>query len=212
MSYTSGFEPCELHELIPDENVVSNVVSKVIDSSPGPDGVPHSAYRAHANITVALLLAFIACLFTSDFELLPTLLVSYMGFLPPKRFTLSKSGIKIYEAPHVRPLSLSNSFVKLLAVCLKVTLCKIVDSRIHFTQKCISGRSLLDNVILLDACMHKCAMLSLPFAAAFFWDFSSAFPSLARSQLPLAGSASSRDSVSLHHCAPKVVPTQSPLY
>ena len=111
------------------------------------------------------------------------LLLSYLVFLPKKLFTVASSGTKIYKALNLRPLSLSNTFIKLISICLKVKLCNILDSRIHRFQKCISGRSLLDNIINIDGKMHKFAALKLPNSVAIFFDFVNAFPSVLQSYL-----------------------------
>ena len=66
---------------------------------------------------------------------------------------------------------MSNTFVKILAAGLKLTLCRLVDSRLHPAQKCISGRLMMDNVLLVDIAMHCLAISGSAWAPAFFFDF-----------------------------------------
>ena len=106
-----------------------------------------------------------------------------MVFLPRNKYTISPDGIKVYKASEVRPLDLSNTFVKIIACTLKVLLCKVADQHIHHSQKCIAGRNILDNVILVDTTTHLFAIEKLQRAIAIFLDFVSAFPSLAHSFL-----------------------------
>ena len=61
---------------------------------------------------------------------------------------------------------------------MKICLCNLVDNSVHIAQKCISGRNLIDNVILLDTLMHFLAIADPNLAACLLFDFSSAFPSL----------------------------------
>ena len=52
-------------------------------------------------------------------------------------------------------LTLSVTFTKLLCLALKYCICRLVDSRLHASQRCVPGRNILENVLLVDAAMHK---------------------------------------------------------
>ena len=61
---------------------------------------------------------------------------------------------------------------------MKCKICNRFNHRLHKFQKCIAGRSIIENVVLLDAFMHFLALLDLPFAAAILFDMINAFPSV----------------------------------
>ena len=104
--------------------------------------------------------------------------MAFIVFIPRKTFSVTGSGLKVYHPKDTRPISLSNTFTKLIAITLKAALCNIVDAKITLAQKCVAGRNLLENVVALDTAMHIFAIKGLPFAAGFLWDFFSAFPSV----------------------------------
>ena len=159
------------------------MVIKASDSACGPDNMPYSAYKLDVSLTVALLHVFIKEMLTDDFVFADWIVSAFMVFLPTKSFAVSPAGLKIYYASSVRPLSLSNTFPKLVACALKFTLCEIVDSKSSHTQKCITGRSMVDNVILLASAMHEFAIGDSSSPCAVFFDFRIAFPSVSHAYL-----------------------------
>ena len=152
-------------------------------SAVGPDGCPYSMYQACPLFTALLLQVFIMGLLVGTLMLEPSLTCAFLVFIPKKVFSISDTGLKVYRAGDVRPISLSNTFSKLLASCLKFTLCKVVNSLVHISQKCIPGRNLLDNVIALDAAMHMLSVSHINNCIAIFLDFRAAFPSVAHAYI-----------------------------
>jgi len=59
----------------------------------------------------------------------------------------------------------------------------MIDSKIHPAQKCIAGRSMLENVLRIDTLMHYMSIAGFAKAAAIFFDFKAAFPSIAHQYL-----------------------------
>ena len=172
-----------LDALLPDRKIVEQALLRARDSATRPDGAPYSAWKAIPSVAIALVLALISLIFKSDEELEQSLLLAFMVFLPKKSFGLTPSGLRLYCAANLRPLSLSNTLIKIVCSSLKICLCTLVDSNIHVAQKCISGRNLVDNVILLDTFMHFLAISDPLLAACLLFDFSSAFPSLSHEYL-----------------------------
>ncbi len=179
LACVSDFAACGSCDLLPDQQIAESVVGRARDSATGPDGRPYSSYRACPEVSAWLVACFCYWLFQDGFELEQSLLLSFMVFLPKKKFTFGPGGIKIFAPGSTRPLSLSNTFLKLVSICFKIRVCEIVDQRIHVSQKCIAGRNLLDNVLLLDAMMHKLSISDPDNALAIFFDLANAFPSVA---------------------------------
>ena len=125
-----------------------------------------------------MIQAMCVSLLSPSFDIDSTLMLAFMAFLPKKAYSLVNS-IRVYHPRDTRPLSLSNTFIKLVCCVLKVLICNIVDSKIHHSQKCIAGRFLLENVVRLDAFMHMFAIDGSPFAAGLLFDQAAAFPSVA---------------------------------
>jgi len=179
------FCKCDIKDLTPDSGVVQSVIERSRDTSVGPDGIPYSCYKTCLSISVPLLLAFLQLLLCSNICLEQALVVAFMVFLPKKSYNTLPGGMKLYRGDCLRPLSLSNCFIKLAVTAMRVCLCRIVDSKIHRFQKCIAGRQILENVIEVDTAMHTFSINSKvkDTAAAMFFDFLAAFPSVAHEYL-----------------------------
>jgi len=173
-----GFASCELDTLLPSKEDAHNVLDRVTDSGVGPDLLPYSVYKVCPDISVALILSFVDFLVAGNGELALSFLIAFMVFLPKKSFAQTPSGLRLYKAENTRPLSLSNTLIKLVLTCMKLKLCQFIDARIHRFQKCISGRNLLENVLKLDAVMHIWSTIVDADAAALLFDFVAAFPSV----------------------------------
>ena len=172
-----------LDALLPDKVVVEQALLRAKDSATGPDGAPYSAWRAIPSVAIALVLALIHFIFRTDTDIEQSLLLAFVVFLPKESFGRTPSGLRLYRAENLRPLSLSNTLLKIVCSSLKICLCSLVDNSVHIAQKCINGRNLIDNVILLDTFMHFLAISDPLLAACFLFDFSSAFPSLSHDNL-----------------------------
>jgi len=178
-----GLLACDLDQVRPVACDVAAVLENVHDSGVGPDLLPYSAYLPCFNLSVAMILVMINCLLFDESPIDMSLLLAFLAFLPKKSFSMTPCGLKLYKAENTRPLSLSNTFIKLVLTSFKVCLARCVNPRMHKFQKCIAGRSLLDNVILLDSMMHQFAITHGDTSGALFWDFVAAFPSVAHGYL-----------------------------
>ena len=159
------------------------VLKSARNSAVGPDGRPYSMYQACTLFTAVLLQVFIIGLLDGSLMLEPSIVCAFLVFIPKKVFSISDTGIKVYRSRDVRPISLSNTFTKFIAACLKLTLGRIVNTLVHKSQKCIPGRNLLDNVIALDAAMHVLSVSHINNSIAIFFDFRAAFPSVAHAYI-----------------------------
>ena len=63
-----------------------------------------------------LVFAFLTLLCFSEEDLDPQLLLSFLVFLPKKTFLTTPSGLKVYAPLNLRPLNLSNTFIKIIAL------------------------------------------------------------------------------------------------
>ena len=53
-------------------------------------------------------------------QLLDWVACAYIVFLAKKRYKTGPNGLRIYEARNLRPLSFSNTFLEILAACLRL--------------------------------------------------------------------------------------------
>ena len=135
---------CSLDDILPGEDEAKWAIAKSKDSGLGPDGLAYSAYRACIGISTALIIALVHFLVFDTGQLAPHFLLSYMVFLQKKSYSYIPSGLKLYKALNLRPLSLSNTIVKLITTTLRIKLANHIGPQIHVAQKCLSGRNLLD--------------------------------------------------------------------
>jgi len=159
-------------------------------SSPGPDGVPYAAWRrlgplavdtlhaaalelASAQGAASLLSAFpLDGNGNTDFDL------AILVFIP-KKVDREVNGIRYCEPGDVRPLAIVNTDNRLMANAVRCRVEPLLEKAISAAQRgFLLGRSMLQNVVELD-CEMRAASLQRERAAAVFFDFAAAFPSLA---------------------------------
>ena len=153
------------------------------NSAPGPDGITFRAWRALGDFGVSILYDAFTAL-TAD-DALSTLdrdwqdfNSSLLVFLPKKPSGETEEGIMVYEAANTRPLNITNADNRL--ICSAVRLCiepQLSPGAAREQRGFIKGRSMLANVIDIEAAMLRHAFDS-PAAAAVFFDFDAAFPSV----------------------------------
>ena len=94
--------------MLPDKQEVAIALERAVDSAVGPDATPYSAWRATPNVTIAIVLALLSMIFSSNCLIDQSILLAYMVFLPKNSFGLTPSGLRPYSAENLRlPLSLS---------------------------------------------------------------------------------------------------------
>ena len=164
------------------------VVSHTSDSGCGPDGVPYSAWKYAGEQTHRVLYewyrAWLGGLRLSD-DANHALLA-----LIPKQAEPQDATHGLYRHPkNLRPLSLSNTDVKLLALALSAVVAPTLPAWARTEQKgFISGRLITQNVIDIESHAIQAALRTslgpgpeqLCNPVAVFFDFGAAFPSLAQ--------------------------------
>ncbi len=108
---------------------------------------------------------------------------SHLCCLPTKAYGPLADGTAYFSPAHTRPLAIGNCDNRLIAnavrLCYEDTLASAISS---MQQGFLPGRSLLRNVVSVDAQMRESALRGGD-PAAIFYDFHSAFPSLSQTFL-----------------------------
>ena len=158
----------------------------LVDSCPGPDGVPYSCWcHLPAGLRPTLHTAYVAWM--SGMQL-PSEANIALLILIPKCDMNSVGGDSIHSAAsQMRPLSLCNSDVKIL----EIALCRAMEGRVeqwaHASQRgFLRGRSMLQNILDVETrslvyAHEQYGLLERPVAILF--DFANAFPSLSQAFL-----------------------------
>eukprot|EP00973_Karenia_brevis_P083097 11521719-Karenia_brevis.AAC.1 len=93
-------------------------------------------------------------------------------------------GSKLCWPNNLRPISLSNTCIKIVASLLAIPLNYVATHCIHRAQRGgIQGRQLIDNILDIEAKALEYAMTRLKGCGAVFLDIRQAFPSLGRPYL-----------------------------
>ncbi len=176
---------CSLEEVLPSEDDCACAIDGSGNCACGPDGVPYSFFRKYKAATIEIIMLLLSFLFLGDPNaMLPDFLVAaFLVFLPKKSFSRLPNGLRLYSAKSLRPITLSNSIIKLVAAAMKISLGRVVSGSIHWSQRCLHGRFLLDNVLLIDDAMHRLAVASGHVAGGVLLDMAVAFPSVAHNFL-----------------------------
>ena len=191
-----------LHPLLADptcwrirrEDIV-NAIDRTSKSAPGPDGIPYAAWRALGPLAHDTLFAAAQALEASDgLDHLAAACpldevgqsafnAAVMVFLQKKEPLISAAGVAYTKASDLRPLSIVNTDNRLLANALRLRIEPLLSQVISTMQQgFLPGRSLLKNVIDVDAAMREVAFEQDDPAAVFF-DFQAAFPSISHAFL-----------------------------
>ena len=170
---------------------VEAAIARTSRSAPGPDGIPYSAWRALGPLGVEVLYdvaqelegaegrAALLGTFPLDASGQTDFNAAVMIFIPKKQLLISDSGIEYTRAADLRPLSIVNTDNRLVANAMRLRIEPLLEQAIsQWQQGFLPGRSLLRNVVNVDARMREVAYLAED-PAAIFYDFEAAFPSLA---------------------------------
>ena len=153
------------------------------NSSPGPDGIPFSAWRACQYLAAPILFNALHQITTDggldilerdyqDFN------ESILTFLPKKTDDYDEMGTPIYAAANTRPLNITNTDNRILANAVRLKIEPLIAPEISEAQRgFISGRSMLANVVDIDSGMQHTS-LKYEHGLAMFPDFAAAFPSV----------------------------------
>jgi hypothetical protein len=169
---------------------VRRAIAMAGSSSPGPDGIPYSAWRRLGPLAVDVLHGALTELSAEEGQ--DSLLAAFpldssgntvfneatMVFIP-KKVDHEAHGIRYNEPNEVRPLSIVNTDNRLMANAVRLRVEPLLAKAISPAQRgFLPGRSMLHNVLELDGEMRS-ASLQAERPAAVFFDFAAAFPSLA---------------------------------
>ena len=181
LDYFLGFVPSVPHqikwELSYDD--FRDLLCRLSHSSPGPDGVPYGAWM-HAGPVASdvVFRLYLSVLhdggdLPSDFNLFRT------AFIPKSEFFEDEAVVSC-DADKLRLIACSNTDAKLLALCLNSPMSELCARVVSPQQRgFVSGRAAHDNIIELEAAMLSASSTSVRSAAAVFFDFANAFPSIA---------------------------------
>jgi hypothetical protein len=163
-----------------DQSTFKAVLSTLCDSSPGPDGLPYSAWQ-HADETVTDCLYAAFCDFAAGEALPSDFNFGHLVFIPKGE----EDGDPVQVRRHVsdvRPISLSDTCSKLFANMINEKLTKLAKATVLPQQRgFVRGRSLIDNVLEIEAMALRLAKFFVDHSGLVLFDFKAAFPSLAHS-------------------------------
>lgn len=153
---------------------------RATDSTPGPGGVPYAAWRSVSDIVAPMAQSALDSL-ARGVEPLPCgANLSTMVFWPT---VLAAGDIHTFtsDVASLRPLTLTDTLPKLLALAVNGRLAALSSITVVARQRgFVPGRSLADNLYELEAAMILFSGMRQRSAAALYYDFRTAFPSLAR--------------------------------
>jgi hypothetical protein len=160
----------------------SRILYSMPDSAPGPDGVPYSAW-ARADDHIAQHLFQYYCEVLEGKPLPDNFNHGNVVFIPKGDY--EGDDIQIRRAPgDTRPISLSNTDNKLLAAILNHKLTALASATVTQQQRgFVRGRSLVDNVLEIEALAVHIHKYYNEKAGIALFDFSAAFPSLSHKWL-----------------------------
>ena len=173
---------------------VRKAVALSSTSSPGPDGIPYLAWRRLGPLAVDVLHSALEELMAEHgqdalLEVFPPDDMGNTAFneatmvFIPKKVAREVNGVRFNEPGDVRPLSVVNTDNRLMANAVRLRVEPLLAKAISPEQRgFLPGRSMLQNVLDIDGEM-RAASLQSEHAAAVFFDFAAAFPSLAHEYL-----------------------------
>ena len=132
---------------MPSYHQISRMVDKLLDSAPGPDGIPYSGWNVDACVRILCsLFDWLASGGGADREFIASLLI----FLPKKLLPSDIDSV-IRPTDATRPISLKNSSNKIISLILNLAVKWILKERLHYSQRgFVSMRHFTDNIIDLD--------------------------------------------------------------
>jgi len=122
------------------------------DSAPGPDGIPYAAWRALPDSCLHALYGVYLDLLAGAVE--PASLNEGLTTFIPKGSSSphDSSEAVVRPAAATRPITLSNTDAKLLALALNAPLSKVAQPTVHPAQRgFVPGRNIADNILEMDA-------------------------------------------------------------
>ena len=174
---------------VPQADVPFEMFEKAIrltsNSSPGPDGLPFKAWRKLGRFAaVALYDAFVTIsgpdgqrILEEDWD---SFNESNMVFLPKKASGRTEDGSDIFTPNNMRPLNITNTDNRIMCSAMRLHIEPSIAPGVSMAQRgFIKGRSMLSNIVDIEEAMLS-SSLTQSSAAAVFFDFEAAFPSVSQ--------------------------------
>ena len=181
--------PPEDAAAVPQECVTQEQVLRAIErsnnSAPGPDGIPFRAWRRLATVAAPLLHGALVALASEEAppshdEALRCMNESLLVFLPKSSEGTTDDGVEVFKPESTRPLAIANADNRIIASAVRYAIEPQVEQGISDMQRgFLRGRSMIANLVDVDAAMLQCAASDEAPAAVFF-DFKAAFPSVSQ--------------------------------
>ncbi len=158
------------------------LVARPRDGAPGPDGLPYSAWRlAGEGIYGVLYEAYEAFLGGAP---LPAGFNDCLLVFIPKGDEVGDRGVVARTPASTRPISLSNTASKFIALAVNRPLAQVALATVHPRQRgFVGGRSLTDNVVEIEGYGQSYAIADAEDPGILMFDLMAAFPSLAHQWL-----------------------------
>jgi len=161
---------------------VAIAVKRSNNSSPGPDGIPYSAWRLLGDDAIDILYEALQAMSLEDGPFwmrrrYKDFNASLLLFLPKKPIDVV-DGAEVYAVDGARPLNVTNTDNRLVASAVRVAIEPVLNSLITWDQRgFLTGRSMLSNILDVEEALAHAAILNRD-AVAVFYDFAAAFPSI----------------------------------
>ena len=148
-----------------------------IDSGVGPDGIPYSAWKNGGSAAHKAIYNLYRSII-NDGNIGEEFNESLMVFLP--KGTEDMDADDVVRSPgNARPLNLSNTDAKIIAVAINQTLGDVAEAKVMQQQRgFIKGRVMGDNILEIEAYGIILSMMASMLPAMAFFDFRAAFPSI----------------------------------
>ena len=167
------------------EEDIAEAIRLANSSSPGPNGVPFSAWKAVGQDAVDILFAAAVALqqgalSESDLRGVNSAIVCC---LPKKADGVHETHGSFYSPKGTRPLSVVNTDNRLIASAFRLVCEPVFSDFVSTAQKgFLRKRSMLQNIIDIDFEAMRIS-LSSPYGALTLFDFEAAFPSFSHESL-----------------------------
>eukprot|EP00972_Heterocapsa_arctica_P106201 15644866-Heterocapsa_arctica.AAC.1 len=167
---------------------LARAIKQSKNSAPGPDGLPHKAWRELGEFGVDILWGAMSELHEENskdileeaYEGAHEFNAGIMACLPKVPVGVTEEGDDIYDAANTRPLSIGNTDNRLMCSAARLRWEAIFGRWVSQSQKgFLRGRSMLSNVLTID---NEAMRVSLQCGtgAIVLFDFKAAFPSIER--------------------------------
>ena len=167
------------HEYTPSLEEMTEVINATSNSAPGPDGIPFQAYKATSDTSSAVLHKVVKELLSNPSLTLPDHFnAAILVLLPKKPSFVDPLKGDVYSPENMRPLSIVNTYNRIIANSLRLTLEKLADNFISHKQRgFMKGRLITENLVDIDYASHQIRIKGSRGALVLF-DFKAAFPSI----------------------------------